>query len=70
MACTVASGMVVNCRGVHRVIHFGPSKNIECYVQECGRAGELSVCVLRYNGLLRANCRDYIKMYTTSNAEY
>lgn len=72
IACTVAFGMGVNCRGVHRVIHFGPSKNIECYVQECGRAGrdgEPSVCVLLHNGLLRAHCRDDIKIYTTSNDE-
>lgn len=39
VACTVAFGMGVDCKEVHRVIHFGPSKNLECYVQECGRAG-------------------------------
>ena len=31
--------MGINCRGVHRVIHFGPSYDIEMYVQECGTAG-------------------------------
>ena len=40
-ACTVAFGMGVDCKGVHRIIHFGPSKNVECYVQECGRACEM-----------------------------
>ena len=39
IACTVAFGMGVNCKEVHRVIHFGPSRNIENYVQKCGRAG-------------------------------
>ena len=29
---TIAFGMGVDCRGVHRVIHFGPSKNVESYV--------------------------------------
>lgn len=31
---TVAFGMGVNCKEVRRVIHFGPSKSIEQYVQE------------------------------------
>ena len=34
VACTVAFGMGVDCKEVYRVIHFGPSKNLECYVQE------------------------------------
>lgn len=36
VACTVAFGMGVDCKKVHRVIHFSPAKNLECYVQECG----------------------------------
>ena len=39
LICTVAFGMGVNCKKVRRVIHFGPSKSVELYVQECGRAG-------------------------------
>lgn len=26
IACTIAFGMGVNCKGVHRVVHFGPAK--------------------------------------------
>ena len=66
LACTVAFGMGVNCKGVHRVIHFGPSKNLECYVQECGRSGrdgQPSSCLLLHNGLLGAHCNDDIKNY-------
>ena len=29
----IAYGMGVNCKGVMRVIHFGPSKSIEVYMQ-------------------------------------
>ena len=61
IACTVAFGMGVNCKEVHRVIHFGPSRNIERYVQECGRAcrdGVRSTCLLLHNGLLGAHCSD------------
>ena len=36
---TIAFGMSVNCKRVRRIIHFGPSKSVEMYVQECGRAG-------------------------------
>ena len=55
LIATIAFGMGVNCKGVRRVIHFGPSKNIEQYVQESGRAGrdgEDSTCIILYNGLL------------------
>ena len=72
IACTIAFGMGVNCKGVHRIIHFGPSKNLECYVQECrrtGRDGEPSSCLLLHNGLLGAHCMDDIKEYTTNTTD-
>lgn len=40
LVCTIAFGMGVDMKGVCYVIHFGPSKNIENYVQECGRLDE------------------------------
>lgn len=66
LICTVAFGMGVNCKRVRRVIHFGPSKSVELYVQECGRAGRdglPSTCVLLYNGLLSSYCDSDIKQY-------
>ena len=52
---------------VNRIIHFGPAKNLECYIQECGRSGrngQPSVCLLLYNGLLAAHCNMDIKEYS------
>ena len=72
IACTVAFGMGVNCKEVHRIIHFGPSRNIECYVQECGRAGrdgEVSTCLLLQNGLLGAHCSDDTKEYISNSTK-
>lgn len=63
---TVAFGMGVNCKNVRRIVHFGPSKTVEAYVQECGRAGRdgsESTCVLFYNGLLSAHCEADMKEY-------
>ena len=36
---TVAFGLGINCPDVHDIIHFGPTDDVESYVQETGRAG-------------------------------
>jgi len=38
LVATIAFGMGVDCSPVHRTIHFGPSKNLEAFLQETGRA--------------------------------
>lgn len=66
---TIAFGMGVNCKKVRRIIHFGPSKSMEMYVQECGRAerdGLPSTCVLLHNGLLSAHCDKDMKHYVST----
>ena len=72
IACTVAFGMGVECKAVHRIIHFGPAKNLECYVQKCGRAGtdgQPSSCLLLHNGLLGAHCMNDIKDHVANSSE-
>jgi hypothetical protein len=63
---TVAFGIGVNCKLVRRIVHFGPSKSVELYIQECGCAGRdglPSICVLLFNGLLSVHCGKYMKQY-------
>ena len=39
LVATIPFGMGVSCKDVYCTIHFGPSKHIEAYIQETGRAG-------------------------------
>ena len=43
LVATIAFGMGVDCKGVHRTMHFGPSKNIESFIQE---SGKLQLCTV------------------------
>ena len=35
LICTIAFGMGIDIKAARTVIHFGPSKNVEYYLQEC-----------------------------------
>ena len=65
LGATIAFGMGVNCKGVHRIIHYGPAKNIEAFVQETGRAGRdghQSNSFLLYHGMLLNHVEGDIKL--------
>ena len=59
---------VFNCKGVQRIIHLGPSKSVEAYIQESGRAGRdgsPSKALLLYQPLMLLHVgkdmKDYVK---------
>ena len=64
LVATIAFCMGVDCKGVHRTIHFGPLKNVEAFMQETGRAGrdgKPSISYLLYKGLLLDHVEKDIK---------
>ena len=66
---TIAFGMGIDAKRVASVIHVGPSKNIESYVQEsgrCGRDGKQSRAILLYNNRMCMFCEKDIKEYVVS----
>ena len=66
---TVAFGMGVNAKGVKTIIHVGPSKNLEAYVQEsgrCGRGGEQSRAIVLFTNKMCVFCDKDIKDYVVS----
>ena len=69
LICTVAFGMGIDCKNVTRIVHFGGSKSIESYLQECGRAGRSgaqSTCFLLHNGVLMKHSDADMKNYVVS----
>ncbi len=69
LVATIAFGMGVDCKKVHRTIHFGPAKNVESYIQESGRAGRddtQSTAYLLYQGLQFTHVEKDMKAYINS----
>ena len=66
LVATIAFGMGVDCKEVYRTIHFGPAKNVECYMQESGRAGrdgKHSTAYLLYQGMQLMHVDKEMKEY-------
>ena len=66
LIATIAFGIGITCQGVHRVIHFRPSKNVESYVQETGRAGRdghQSIAYVLYHGVMLNHIDAHMKCF-------
>lgn len=69
LICTIAFSMDVDAKGVCTIIHFGPSRNLESYVQEsgrCSRDGHPGSCVVLYLGRMLSSCAKDIWSYVSS----
>ena len=64
---TIAFGMGINITNIRRIIHYGPSRNIEEYVQESGRGGrdgeQCHAVLYVYPGCTRGHVSDEMKSY-------
>lgn len=68
---TLSFGMDIGCKGVCRVIHFGPPNNVDAYIQETGRAGRdgmQSIAYLVYEGPMLKHVDKHIKKYISSDS--
>ena len=69
LIATIAFDMGADAKGVHKIVHFGPAKNVEAYMQESGRAGRdgvNSIAVLFYNSKLNGATDNAMKSYIQS----
>ena len=66
LVATIAFRIGIDCKWVHRAIHYGPVTNLEAYIQETGRAGRdgaQSVVYLLYHGILLAYVDSHMEQY-------
>lgn len=73
LIATIAYGMGIDCKDVRVVIHYGPSRNLETYLQESGRAGrnsstQLCKSVILYSSLMMKYCNEDIKVYVRDSS--
>ena len=69
IVATIAFGMGLDCPNIRKIIHWGPSGDIESYIQEtrrAGRDGEFAEAILYYNSrdlgqVENDNMKDYCK---------
>ena len=67
---TTALGMGINLQDVKRVIHDGPPRYMEDFVQEIGRAGrngKPAESILYFTGMHLRKCEEAVKRYATSD---
>lgn len=66
VVATVAFGMGLDCPNVRQIIHWGPSSDVEQYLQETGRAGrdgQPSIAILHVTDLKAHPTEESMKTY-------
>ena len=65
--------MGIDCKAVKTIIHYSPSRNLEAYLQESGRAGrdQVSQCqaIILYNNVMLKYCDENIVAYCRNTTE-
>ena len=72
VVATIAFGMGLDCPNIRHVIHWGPSGDIEQYIQETGRAGRdgCPAEAVLYNTSLRGmEVEESMKTYCKNNSK-
>ena len=67
--CTNALGMGINFPDIRYIVHYGPPRNIEDFLQEVGRGGrdgKPAVAILLFQGNHLRKCDRTIKQYANS----
>ena len=67
---STALGMGVNLSDVRQVIHYGPPRQVDDFVQEIGRAGrdgKPAKSLLFFTGHQLKKCEETMKLYTNGN---
>ena len=72
LIATIAYGMGIDCKGVRTVIHYGPPRNVEAYLQESGRAGRSAEpgcrAIVLYSNVMLQHCDDDIVEYVRNDS--
>lgn len=73
LLATIAYGMGTDCKDVKVVLHYGPSYDLETYLQESGRAGRYvsATCkaVMLYSSPMMKYCEEEIKTYARDSSK-
>ena len=69
---STALGMGVNLQGIRQVIHYGPPRQVDDFVQEIGRAGrdgKPARSLLLFHGLHLKKCEPIMKEYAKTESK-
>ena len=68
LIATIAYGMGINCQGVKSIVHYGPSRNVEAYLQESGRdSSDMCKAVILFSNVMLKYCDEPMTEYAQNS---